>query len=118
MKCQVNPRYMEQLYSFYSPFYEYVFGKLLGPGRRKAFKYVPRLPDQRVLEIGVGPGSTLDFYPPRTKLTGIDISRAMIERARQKPPISTAAAASTFTSWTPPTSIFPTIISTSSWLPT
>ena len=35
MKCQVNPRYMEQLYSFYSPFYEYVFGKLLGPGRRK-----------------------------------------------------------------------------------
>ena len=84
MKCQVNPRYMEQLYSFYSPFYEYVFGKLLGPGRRKAFKYVPRLPDQRVLEIGVGPGSTLDFYPPRTKLTGIDISRAMIERARAK----------------------------------
>ena len=84
MKCQVNPRYMEQLYSFYSPFYEYVFGKLLGPGRRKAFKYVPRRPNQQVLEIGVGPGSTLDFYPPRTKLVGIDISRAMIERAREK----------------------------------
>ena len=64
MKCKVNPRYMEQLYSFYSPFYEYVFGKLLGPGRRKAFKYVPRQPHQKVLEIGVGPGSTLDFYPP------------------------------------------------------
>jgi len=84
MKCQVNPRYMEQLYSFYSPFYEYVFGKLLGPGRRKAFRYLPRNPDQKILEIGVGPGSTLDFYPPRTRLVGIDISRAMIERAREK----------------------------------
>jgi len=75
---------MEQLYSFYSPFYEYVFGKLLGPGRRKAFKYVPRQPNQKVLEIGVGPGSTLEFYPPKTRLVGIDISRAMIERAREK----------------------------------
>lgn len=84
MKCQVNPRYMEQLYSFYSPFYEYVFGKLLGPGRRKAFRYLHRQPHQKILEIGVGPGSTLDFYPPRTRLVGIDISRAMIERAREK----------------------------------
>jgi phosphatidylethanolamine/phosphatidyl-N-methylethanolamine N-methyltransferase len=84
MKCKVNPRYMEQLYSFYSPFYEYVFGKLLGPGRRKAFKYLPREPHQKVLEIGVGPGSTLEFYPPKTRLVGIDISRAMIERAREK----------------------------------
>jgi phosphatidylethanolamine/phosphatidyl-N-methylethanolamine N-methyltransferase len=84
MKCQVNPHYMEQLYSFYSPFYEYVFGKLLGPGRRKAFHYLSRQPNQKVLEIGVGPGSTLEFYPPKTKLVGIDISPAMIHRARQK----------------------------------
>jgi len=84
MKCQVNPRYMEQLYSFYSPFYEYVFGKLLGPGRRKAFHYLSRQPNQKVLEIGVGPGSTLEFYPPKTKLVGIDISHAMIHRAREK----------------------------------
>jgi phosphatidylethanolamine/phosphatidyl-N-methylethanolamine N-methyltransferase len=84
MKCKVNPHYMEQLYTFYSPFYEYVFGKLLGPGRRQAFKYVPRTPHQKVLEIGVGPGNTLEFYPPKTRLVGIDISRAMIEQARKK----------------------------------
>jgi len=84
MKCQVNPRYMERLYSFYSPFYEFVFGKLLGPGRRKAFNYLERRPGQKILEIGVGPGSTLEFYPPRTSLVGIDISAPMIERAREK----------------------------------
>ena len=84
MKCKVNPRYMEQLYSFYSPFYEYVFGKILGPGRRQAFKHVPRTPNQKVLEIGVGPGNTLEFYPPKTRFTGIDISHAMIAQARKK----------------------------------
>jgi phosphatidylethanolamine/phosphatidyl-N-methylethanolamine N-methyltransferase len=75
---------MEKLYSFYCPFYDWVFGKLLGPGRRKAFNYLSRRPNQKVLEIGVGPGSTLEFYPPRTELVGIDISAAMIEQARKK----------------------------------
>ena len=84
MKCRVNPHYMEKLYSFYSPFYDYVFGKLLGPGRRQAFKYLDRRPHQRVLEIGIGPGSTLEFYPPKTKLVGIDISAPMIAKARKK----------------------------------
>jgi len=83
-KSRVNPSYMEKLYSFYCPFYDWVFGKLLGPGRRKAFNYLSRRPDQKVLEIGVGPGSTLEFYPPRTDFMGIDISAAMIEVARKK----------------------------------
>jgi phosphatidylethanolamine/phosphatidyl-N-methylethanolamine N-methyltransferase len=83
-KSRVNPTYMEKLYSFYCPFYDWVFGKLLGPGRRKAFNYLSRRPDQKVLEIGVGPGSTLEFYPPRTDFMGIDISAAMIEVARKK----------------------------------
>ena len=70
-KSRVNPSYMEKLYSFYCPFYDWVFGKLLGPGaRRKAFNYVSRPPDQKVLEIGVGPGSTLEYYPPRTDFVG------------------------------------------------
>ena len=83
-QSRVNPTYMEKLYSFYCPFYDWVFGKLLGPGRRKAFNYVSRRPDQKVLEIGVGPGSTLEFYPPRTDFVGIDISSTMIEEAKKK----------------------------------
>ncbi len=83
-KTRVNPHYMEKLYSFYCPFYDWVFGKLLGPGRRKAFNYLSRRPDQKVLEIGVGPGSTLEFYPPRTDFVGIDISGPMIEVAKKK----------------------------------
>ncbi len=84
MKCRVNPSYMEQLYSFYSPFYDYVFGKLLEPGRRKAFHYLDRRPHQKILEIGIGPGSTLEKYPACTHLTGIDISAPMIEEAQKR----------------------------------
>lgn len=83
-KSRVNPRYMEKLYTFYSPFYDYVFGKLLAPGRRRAFRYLSRRPHQKVLEIGIGPGSTLEFYPPKTTVVGIDISASMIEQARKK----------------------------------
>jgi phosphatidylethanolamine/phosphatidyl-N-methylethanolamine N-methyltransferase len=75
---------MEKLYSFYSPFYDHIFGHLLGPGRRQAFKYLASGADQKVLEIGVGPGSTLEFYPPRTELVGIDISAPMIAKAQEK----------------------------------
>ncbi|MEW6659554.1 MAG: class I SAM-dependent methyltransferase [Thermodesulfobacteriota bacterium] len=84
MKCRVNPSYMEQLYSFYSPFYDYVFGKLLEPGRRKAFHYLDQRPHQKILEIGIGPGSTLEKYPPCTNLVGIDISASMIEEAQKR----------------------------------
>jgi phosphatidylethanolamine/phosphatidyl-N-methylethanolamine N-methyltransferase len=84
MKCSISPTYMERLYSFYSPFYDYVFGLLLGPGRRQAFNYLSRRPDQKILEIGVGPGSTLEFYPPSSQVVGIDISAPMIKRARLK----------------------------------
>ena len=84
MKCNISPTYMEKLYSFYSPFYDYVFGLLLGPGRRQAFNYLRHRPYQKILEIGVGPGSTLEFYPPTSQVVGIDISASMIKQAQKK----------------------------------
>jgi ubiquinone/menaquinone biosynthesis C-methylase UbiE len=39
---------------------------------------------QRVLEIGVGTGKNLAFYPETTHVTGIDLTEAMIEEAREK----------------------------------
>lgn len=84
MKCNISPTYMEKLYSFYSPFYDYVFGLLLGPGRRRAFNYLRHRPYQKILEVGVGPGSTLEFYPPTSQVVGIDISAPMIKRAQEK----------------------------------
>jgi len=83
-KTQINSQYRERLYSFYSPFYDFVFGKVLEPGRREAFKYLSNRPHQKILEIGIGTGTSLDLYPPHTHIVGIDISEGMITKARQR----------------------------------
>jgi len=37
-----------------------------------------------VLEVGVGTGRNLGHYPPNVQLTGIDISKRMLDRARRR----------------------------------
>jgi phosphatidylethanolamine/phosphatidyl-N-methylethanolamine N-methyltransferase len=37
-----------------------------------------------VLEVGVGTGLSLDLYPPDVRVTGIDVSREMLEKARRR----------------------------------
>ena len=83
-KTKINGHYMERLYSFYSPFYDFVFGKALEPGRREAFKYLSSRSGQRILEIGIGTGTSLELYPPHSHIVGIDIAEGMIKKARKR----------------------------------
>ena len=43
-----------------------------------------RIIGERALEIGVGTGKNLPYYPPGVKITAIDFSRSMLSRARKK----------------------------------
>lgn len=38
----------------------------------------------RVLEVGVGTGKNIEFYPPGVEVTGIDLTPGMLERARKR----------------------------------
>lgn len=53
---------------------------LLAGGR----EWVCSQAEGRVLEIAVGTGRNLPFYPPGVQLTGIDLSPAMLEIARRR----------------------------------
>lgn len=77
----VDSRRVEKVYSVLARVYDAFFDWALGPGRRRAVTCLPIQPGDRVLEVGVGTGLSLPLYPEQCRITGIDISDAMLDRA-------------------------------------
>lgn len=71
-------------YRRWAKVYDAVFGGVSGPARRGAIAEVNRLPGTHVLEVGVGTGLALPKYSPTKRITGIDLSSDMLERARMR----------------------------------
>lgn len=75
---------VQRTWSRLAPVYDMVYGGMLQPGRRRAVARMVLGPGDRVLEVGVGTGMGLDLYPRWARVTGIDLSRAMLDRARAR----------------------------------
>ena len=75
---------VRRTYSRYAPWYDSVFGAVLEPGRRRLTQAASALQPRHLLEVGVGTGLTLARYPATAQVTGIDVSEAMLARARQR----------------------------------
>ncbi|MCW5750494.1 MAG: methyltransferase domain-containing protein [Alphaproteobacteria bacterium] len=75
---------VKDAYRRHAPYYDAIFGVLLSPGRQRTVKLANRIAHGRVLEIGVGTGLSLPQYRPDLKITGIDISRDMLDIARRR----------------------------------
>jgi phosphatidylethanolamine/phosphatidyl-N-methylethanolamine N-methyltransferase len=71
-------------YRRYATVYDAVFGPVLQPGRKAVVQALGLRPGERVLEVGVGTGLSLPLYPRDVTITGIDVSREMLEKARQR----------------------------------
>jgi len=71
-------------YRRYAAVYDAVFGPVLQPGRKAVMQALRLRPGDRVLEVGVGTGLSLPLYPGNVKITGIDLSREMLEKARRR----------------------------------
>jgi phosphatidylethanolamine/phosphatidyl-N-methylethanolamine N-methyltransferase len=71
-------------YRRYAGIYDAVFGPVLQPGRRAVLQALGLRPGDRVLEVGVGTGLSLPLYPGDVKITGIDVSSDMLEKARRR----------------------------------
>ena len=91
---------VRKAYARWEPVYDLVFGELLAPGRRQAIELINQRSGS-VLEVGVGTGISLPQYRDTLGITGIDLSPAMLAKARER--AGTASAMSRRCSrWTLP----------------
>ncbi|HET6373890.1 MAG TPA: methyltransferase domain-containing protein [Candidatus Polarisedimenticolia bacterium] len=75
---------VEEIYSSYSGVYDLLFDAILSPGRRRAIQAMEIDGGDRILEVGVGTGLSLSYYPAGCHVTGIDISLPMLQKAAKK----------------------------------
>lgn len=83
-RAAMEARRVHRVYEGLARVYDSWFDWALGPGRGIAVESMRFAPGERVLEIGVGTGLSLPFYPPDIRVTGIDISEAMLSQARER----------------------------------
>jgi len=84
MDITLSSPHRSRLYSDLAGLYDHVFTRIFA---RRIHLVVRRLgipPGARVLEVGIGTGLSLDAYPSHCHVTGIDISREMLDHAEQK----------------------------------
>jgi phosphatidylethanolamine/phosphatidyl-N-methylethanolamine N-methyltransferase len=71
-------------YRLFSGSYDIVFGPVFHPGRKAAVRIANDRPGQRILEVGVGTGLSLPHFRSDSRVTGIDVSEEMLEKARRR----------------------------------
>jgi len=47
-------------------------------------RIIKRIEGEKILEVGVGTGKNLQYYPENVNLTGIDFSKKMLEKAKER----------------------------------
>ncbi|WP_246616625.1 class I SAM-dependent methyltransferase [Sphingomonas yunnanensis] len=72
-----------QAYDRWAPIYDLVFGPVFRQGRASAIRAADRI-GGRILEVGVGTGISLPGYARTSRVTGIDISEDMLDKARAR----------------------------------
>jgi phosphatidylethanolamine/phosphatidyl-N-methylethanolamine N-methyltransferase len=73
-----------EAYRRWAGIYDTAFGRISSKARLRAVSLVNRLPGTNVLEVGVGTGLALPHYNQDKLITGIDLSKEMLRKARER----------------------------------
>src|SRR5689334_13627584 len=80
----LEKRQVERAYELYAPVYDFIFDWIFAPGRSAAIKQCDLTPNDTLLEVGIGTGLNLPLYPATCRLTGIDLSQEMLDKAVER----------------------------------
>ncbi len=84
MDAALEKRQVKRAYKLYAPAYDFVFDWIFHPGREAAIKLLDIRAGEQILEVGIGTGLNLPLYPLHCRITGIDLSEEMLEKAQEK----------------------------------
>ena len=71
-------------YKRLAPVYDFIIGPFFKKVRKRAISLINLNSKDEILMVGVGTGEDLAFIPVECIVTGIDISDAMLEKAKEK----------------------------------
>jgi phosphatidylethanolamine/phosphatidyl-N-methylethanolamine N-methyltransferase len=80
----LEKRQVQRAYELYAPVYDVLFDWIFAPGRAAAIRHLGLAQGDSVLEVGIGTGLNLPLYPPVCRLTGIDLSQEMLDKAIER----------------------------------
>jgi phosphatidylethanolamine/phosphatidyl-N-methylethanolamine N-methyltransferase len=73
-----------KIYDVHSLFYDATFGRLVKRRIARAIEHMGIQDTDLVLDLGIGTGVSLNYYPKRGRIIGIDLSSGMLREARKK----------------------------------
>ena len=76
--------FVKAVYADISSWYDYFFGPTLHAGRLESMSRLSIGPGDDVLEVGVGTGINALLYPKDCRVTGIDFSASMLQKATRR----------------------------------
>lgn len=74
----------KKIYDLQSVFYDATFGRLVKRRIERAINHMNISETDLVLDLGIGTGASLGFYPRHGNIIGIDLSGGMLREARKK----------------------------------
>lgn len=85
MKTSMEEATTRGIYDFHSTFYDITFGRLVRRRIARAISHMNIQADDLVLDLGIGTGVSLNYYPAdRGRLIGLDLSAGMLKQACKK----------------------------------
>lgn len=83
MTSTVSTAGMQKTYAIWAKFYDYIYKRLFYESHRVTAEFAGKAGLQ-LLEVGFGTGLLLPYYSAHCRLTGIDLSYHMLQRAQEK----------------------------------
>ena len=80
----MDDEHLARVYTEATGMYDEVVDSHFPTPRGEGMSWLELKPGDKVLEIGIGPGSTFSYYPNYCDVIGIDISEGMINAARER----------------------------------